>query len=289
MSDNYDDENTQGYTPESSNNNPQQYQNNQGYYDQNYVNTQPEVNDDFAKYWGETFKGTPAAGFGKMEDLGHEYNDLMAEYNELNSVLGSRLDKLTSSQKDALINSLGINAPVLPKDSNEYRIPLHLQEADPELLDQLQDGFYKMGLSVEQGNEISDFIENYTDSLFSALSDKHNETSLQYVELTKQCYGDNLAKMADNADYAMETVIPEILDVSSDKFLTFLERHGIYGHPFIFALLAELGEIYNTKSSPPTPFARINSNKSRNSQKNLNLEELEIMGNPDHPLHKKIR
>lgn len=229
---------------------------------------------------GPEFSGTKAASFNSLEDLAKSYNNLV-------SLMGERVEKLTPEQRSELINSIGMKDSLvaaernIPKLATDYRI----NADDPDLVKAMQVAAHAMGLSQEQATNMTELVSNVGESVLQDVEGSLQSTALDYVEQSRQAFGAYLEEVISSSEYVAENIIPRICGMDGESFLYLLGQHGLAGHPAILALLNHVGDLYAhgrgsiTSGVPAGTYAAGSSNLSFFETP----EAQKILANKSHP------
>lgn len=227
---------------------------------------------------GKEFEGTKAANFDRLEDLAKGYNNLV-------SLMGSRIDKLTPQQKEIFRQELGGSISSVPQDAAEYQITSKYDSIGEDYHNILCQAAQNIGLSQEQAPGFAELIDGFVDGYQQSLENQAEEVKQGYIEESRNYFGGNLDMVLDSATYATEKVIPYVTGMEAGAFLDLIERHGLAGHPAMLSLLAELGELYQSGRSQVPNGSYTNGGMSRQSYSSH--EAMKILANPQHPQYKE--
>lgn len=227
---------------------------------------------------GKEFEGTKAADFDRLEDLAKGYNNLV-------SLMGSRIDKLTPQQREIFKQELGGSISSVPENPSDYQITSKYDGIGEEYHDILCQAAQNIGLSQEQAPQFAELIDGFVDGYQQSLENQAEEVKQGYIEESRNYFGSNLDTVLDSATYATEKVIPYVTGMESGAFLDLIERHGLAGHPAMLSLLAELGELYQSGRSQVPNGSYTNSGMNRQSYSSQ--EAMKILANPQHPQYKE--
>lgn len=182
---------------------------------------------------GQDFTGTKAASFSSLEDLAKSYNNLA-------SLMGSKIENLSPEQRATLSNMFGERAADVPRSASDYKIATE----NPDIAKALQNAAYDMGLSQQQADRVTELIGEFSDSLVQNFENEMQETAMGYVDQSRQVFGQSLDNIIATSEYVAENIIPHVCGMDGDSFLYLLGAHGLAGHPAILSLLSHIGELY---------------------------------------------
>lgn len=185
---------------------------------------------------GQEFAGTRAASFKSIEDLAKSYNNLV-------SLMGSRLEDLPPAQKAEFAKAIGISGFNVPKNATEYKIDVNKAHAS-KYADSLKTAAYEMRLSQEQATDMAELLEGFGQSIVQNIASSIQQKALGYIEASKKAFGDKLNSVVQSSEYVAEKIIPHVCGMSGEAFFNLLAQHGLVGHPAILALLNHVGSLY---------------------------------------------
>lgn len=198
------------------------------------------------------------------------------------------VEELTDDQKMALLSSLKIEVQQMsqtPQAPAEYSFRSDYEDIDSVVKETAR----HLNLSEEQAIGFSQAITSVAESAFASVGEDLQAVSQQYVEDSRQVFGDKLNEVVTNADYVCDKIIPNLCNMEGEAFRDLLGSHGLASHPLLNHVTALYGQGRGPTMGHSIPSSTYGSRGEVSPESFRTPEAYKILADKIHPQHEELK